>query len=56
MKTNYLSPQLKVLNADMRHEVLTTSDPVSEEVPVIGSQDLDIDFNQPTPGSPEDAF
>ena len=28
----------------------------AEMVPVIGSEDLDTDFNQPIPGAPEDAF
>lgn len=54
MKRDYLSPQLKVLTVNMRQEVLTASG--SDEVPVIGSEDLDIDFNEPTPAAPEDAF
>lgn len=54
-RKNYLSPQLKVLAMDMRQEVLVAS-VQEEEVPVIGSEDLDIDFNEPLPGAPEDAF
>ena len=54
MKRNYLSPQIKVLTMYMRQEVLTAS--YSDAVPVIGSEDLGIHFDEPTPAAPEDAF
>lgn len=54
-RKNYLSPQLKVLTMNLCQEVLVGSIQ-EEEMPTIGSEDLDIDFTQPLPGVPEDAF
>lgn len=53
-KHNYSSPQLKVLTMVTLQTIMVAS--TQDEVPAIGSEDLDIDFEHPTPGNPEDAF
>lgn len=53
-KQDYSSPQLKVLTMVTQQTIMVVSN--EEDVPTIGSEDLDIDFDHPTPGNPEDAF
>lgn len=52
-KQNYSSPKMKTLSLEPQQTIMVVS---ADEVPTIGSKDLDIDFNEPTPGNPEDAF